>query len=462
MPVRLKITLLFSTIAFFILGIVCVTVYLFSLSSRKNYIDARLTNVAITTGRFLSRAETFNARLVQKIDSLTAIAFARKTVQAYDQYNAKIYSFNDDDADALQPDKTLLDKVRTSGKDYSFVHNRDIIFYHYTDEKLDLVIAAAGYDIFGWQTLNRLSLILIFSFIIGVIIAIVSGYIFSQRLLRPVRVIADEVKEISAQSLAKRFQTSKTRDEWNYLSNTLNELLDRLQESFELQRRFISNASHELSTPLASISSQLDVTLQKERPVEEYKKVMQSVYEDIQHMGKLTHTLLEFAKASKTTGGIDIKLVRVDEIILRLPSELNKLNNDYSVAVEFRDLPEDEENLAVLGNQELLLTAIKNILLNACKYSEDHRAEILLQVEKENICISVTNHGRPIPAQELDNIFQPFYRLEENRSAGGFGLGLSLAKRIIKLHEGKISVISNEQETRFTIQLPASKKLNGV
>jgi signal transduction histidine kinase len=463
MPVRLKITLVFSAIVFCILGIVCVIVYFFSSTNRKNNIHARLTNVTITTGRFLSRAESFNPRLIQKIDSLTAIAFTHKTIQVYDQYDQKIYSFNDDDEDTLSINKKKLDEARNQGKIYSDIGNRDVVFYHYTDQKLSVVIAAAGFDVFGRQNLNRLLLILVISFFLGTIIAIVIGHIFSGRLLKPLGRIADEVNEISAQNLSRRMDTGSARDEWFYLSDTLNQLLNRLQESFELQRRFISNASHELSTPLTSISSQLEVTLQKERSGEDYRVVMKSIYHDIQHMGKLTHTLLEFAKASGSKGGIEIKPIRIDEIILRMPSELAKIGSTYSVLLNFDELPEEEESLFVFGNEELLFTAIKNIVLNACKYSKDHQAIILLQADKKNIVISVSNIGSGIPGNELENIFQPFYRVEEDRTAGGFGLGLSLAKRIIQLHRGKITVNSKQQkETIFTIQLPSAKYLEKI
>jgi signal transduction histidine kinase len=463
MSVRLKITFLFSVIVFCILGLVCITVFYFSSTNRKSYIDTRLTNMAITTGRLLSRAEIFNPHLVQKIDSLTAIAFTRKTIQAYDSSNRKIYSFNDDDADTLTISEELLNKVRVQKKVYSKIGEKDVVYYNYTDEKVNIVIVAAGYDIYGWQNLRQLLFILLISFIGGFLIAIASGYFFSRELLKPLSKIADDVNEISVQNLARRMNTGSTRDEWYYLSDTLNQLLNRLQESFEMQQRFISNASHELSTPLTSISSQLEIALQRERSADEYKKVMRSIYQDIQQMGKLTHSLLELAKTSGSKGGIEIKPVRIDEIILRLPSEIAKINNAYSVLPEFEKLPENDADLLVLGNEELLVTAIKNIVLNACKYSENQQAIILLRADNKNITVAVQNIGAGIPPNEIGNIFQPFYRIEENRTAGGFGLGLSLAQKIIKLHRGEITVDSKRGEkTEFIIHLPSARHLKEV
>ena len=384
MPVRLKITFVFSAIVFLILGLAFAIIYFYAAKNRRNYIDTRLTNMAITTGRFLSKAETFNPSLIQKIDSLTAIAFTHKTVQAYDEHNKKIYSFNDDDEDILYVDKTDLDDARQRQMIYALANRRDLVYYHYTDVGHDLVIVAAGFDDFGRHYLNRLLFILVISFLAGTVMAILVGYIFSKRLLRPLGKIAFEVNEISAHNLTRRMATGRSRDEWYYLSDTLNRLLDRLQESFELQRRFIANASHELSTPLTSISSQLEVTLQKERSVAEYQKVMQSIYHDIQHMGRLTHALLDLAKTSASKGGIEIKPVRIDEIILQMPSEAAKVDKSYSVVLEFDELPEDEEKLVVfLRPRRFVECGIENLFFDLgvnLHFTIDLRKQVLRTV----------------------------------------------------------------------------------
>ena len=293
----------------------------------------------------------------------------------------------------------------------------------------------------------------------GILIAFTSGYYFSKRLLRPIRKIADEVNIISAQSLAHRIKSGKGNDEWHYLTDTLNDLLNRLQESFEIQRRFISSASHELSTPLTSISSQLEVSLQRNRAAEEYRQVMQSVYQDVRHLSKLTQTLLEFATVSGTAGGIDIKLIRIDEVLMRLPGEMTKMDKGYSVKLEFEQLPADEEKLLVFGNAELLFTAIKNIVSNACKYSPNSLAKVKLSVEQTEIVVAVEDDGKGIPENELKNIFQPFYRTEDSRAIVGFGVGLPLVNRIMKLHKGQIKVISTVGKgTTFFVHLPVAGK----
>ena len=461
MPVRLRITFLFVILVFIILGIVCGSVYYFSYKERIQTIKTRLTNRAITTGRFFSQREVFDQKIIRRIDSLTSASLANKIVQVFDKDDQKVYSYSDLPNDSLPVDKDLLGKLGASETHYFRIGEKEAVAYRYVERNNDIIIVSAANDQQGKQNLAHLGNILILSFFWGIIVTFLAGYFFSGKLLMPIKKIAAEVSEISVQNLARRVSAGQVKDEWYSLAETFNRLLDQLQESFELQRRFIANASHELSTPLTSISSQLEVTLENERTSEDYRNVIQSVYHDVRQMGKLTHTLLEFARASGNKGGLEINLIRIDEIILRLPAEMTKLNKEYSLLLEFAGLPESEERLLVFGNEALLLTAIKNIVLNSCKYSEDKQAIISLAIEEKIIIITIKDHGIGIPESELENVFQPFYRLDEKNAEGGFGLGLSMTHRIIKLHKGSISVRSTVGEgTTFTIILPSAEDMS--
>jgi two-component system, OmpR family, sensor histidine kinase ArlS len=463
MPVRLRITFVFALLVFVILGLLCTGVYYFSVTAQKNTIKTRLMNRAISTARLLSQREIFNRELVQRIDSSTTIALKNKVVVAFDETNRKVYNYSDVPGDTVLITADLLREIKERGSTFFTSGGKEVVGYNYTHEGSNMVMIAAGEDEEGKKNLATLLRVLTISFIISVGLVLVIGYFFSRGLLLPVKKISEDVAEISAQNLARRIQTGNSRDEWYHLSNTFNELLNRLQESFELQRRFISNASHELSTPLTSISSQLQVALQREREAEDYKKTMRSVYQDVQHMSKLTQTLLEFAKASGDPGGLDISLVRIDEVVLTLAADVFKINPDFSLNINFDKVPEEEEKLVVFGNEPLLLTAIKNIVLNACKYSRDNQAELSLLVEDPYVIVKITDHGPGIPGSELEKIFQPFYRIEDNRLQGGFGLGLSLAEKIIKLHKGSIEVQSGTGEgTLFKIKIPGARFLEAV
>jgi two-component system, OmpR family, sensor histidine kinase ArlS len=454
MPVRLRITILFGLLVFCILILVCGSVYYFSNSSRVNNIRTRLINRAITTGRLLAQSDVFDQQLLQKIDASTAMIMKNKSLEVYDYLNNKIYSYSETPNDSLIVPQEVLDEARIKNSVFFSIDSKEAVAYHYVDNDRRIIVVAAAFDEDGLKELAQLRLILVISFIGGTVVAFLVGYLFSRRLLLPVRKIADDLNEITTQNLARRIHTGHAADEWYYLSNTLNSLLNRLQEGFEIQRRFIANASHELSTPLTSISSQLEVFLQKDRQAEQYRQVMESIYQDVRHLSKLTQTLLKFAQASGDHGGIEIEPVRVDEILLRLPSEIKKMDPAFSVFLLFDSLPEEENKLVVSGNSELLFSAIKNIVTNACKYSVDHRAIVSLFTKPGYVVVSVQDYGIGISEEELKYIFQPFYRIN-NTESNGFGLGLSLTKRIINLHNGQISVHSKIQEgTRFDIELP--------
>src|ERR1700761_7019670 len=460
MPVRNRITLLFTLLVVGILTLVCSSVYYFSYTNRIKDIQTRLANRAITTGRLLSQGGIFDQALIRKIDASTSVAMKDKIVEAYDNYNHRIYWYADSAVDTMHLDTTILGSARLSKESVYFKQGtKDAIAYYYYDGDACFVIIAAAYDEQGNEKLRHLRLVLSLSFIGGILTSVIGGYLFSISLLHPLRRIADEVNEISARNLARRIRavSAGSRDEWYYLSDTLNQLLNRLQQSFEIQGRFIANASHELSTPLTSISSQLEVALQRIRTVEEYRQVIHSVYQDTRQLSKLTQTLLEFARASGTAAGLEIDLIRIDEILLRLPAEITKGNPVCSVTLNFDGLPEVEEKLLVFGNAELLFTAIRNIVSNACKYSDDHHATVRLRVDDREIRISVEDKGRGISPAEWENIFQPFYRTEEGHNIPGFGLGLSLSRRILQLHKGSVTVDSIlGKGSTFNIRVPVA------
>ncbi|MEO9070592.1 MAG: HAMP domain-containing sensor histidine kinase [Ginsengibacter sp.] len=460
MHVRIKITLLFTLILSVLLAFFCGFIYYFFYSIRLENMKTHLTNHALTTANMLNDPGIFDHTMMKEIDSITVIPMQNKTIQVYNSNNERIYENSDMPNDTIHVTGDILNKARRDKKYFFTVGNREAIACYDLKNSNRPVILAAAFDEEGERNLNHLKIILLISFIVGNFIAFTLGYLFSRILLKPIRKIADDVNDISAQNLEHRIKSGNAKDEWNYLTRTLNELLNRLQQSFELQRRFISSASHELSTPLTSISSQLEVSLQRNREAKEYRGVMQSVYQDVCNLAKLTQTLLEFATGWGIKGGIEINSIRIDEILMQLPGEITKMNNEYSVKLEFEQLPENAERLLVFGNAELLFTAIKNVVSNACKYSPDHLAKIKLSVESKEIIISIEDHGKGISENDLKNIFQPFYRTEDSKTISGFGVGLPLVYRIIKMHKGEIKVNSIVGKgTIVLMQLPIAENV---
>jgi len=328
-----------------------------------------------------------------------------------------------------------------------------ITYQDYNNKKL--IVFYIGSDEDGKRRIADLKGILLSSLLAGVIITIVVGYIFSTQLVRPINRIIKEVNEVSFNNLSERIYGGDGQDELSRLANTFNNLLNRLQESISIQKRFISNASHELSTPLTSISSQLQVTLYKERSTEEYHNVLHSIQEDVEQMRQLTKSLLEIAKTGYE-GGIELTEVRIDEIMLKITGDVKKINAAYNVELEFGEFPDDDKSCLTYGNPDLLYSAIKNITENACKYSDDKHAFLSLIFSNKEIICEIKNNGKVIAPEELESIFHPFYRGSTSSDTKGFGLGLALSQRIIALHKGRVKVQSDKANgTVFTITFPS-------
>lgn len=442
-----------------ILLLISFSVYYFASLERTNAFRKRLKGRANSSAQFVTLfGDNDSTRsLMNQFDSALAFSLPRKSVIVYDDSNHQVYNYHEHANDSLDVSPEILREARAQKEFYFTPGDRDAIAIYHSDSTKNMVVVAASYDADGWQRLGRFKDILIISFFIGIGTTLIVGYVFSVQLVKPIKEIIHEVKDISSYNLSHHIKAGESNDELNQLANTFNDLLSRLQESFIIQRRFISNASHELSTPLTSMLSQLEVTLHKDRNPEEYRQVMLSIREDVQQMRQLTKSLLEIARTG-AEGSIELSEVRIDEVLFKVVAAVQKISPEYKVEVHFNDFPEDEKSFLVFGNSDLLYSSLQNIVENGCKYSPDFISWLTLSFDNEEVIIEVRNKGDIIAEEEIKNIFQPFYRATASPEIKGFGLGLALARRIIHLHKGTITVQSDiATGTVFRIALPSVK-----
>ena len=441
------------TLIFLLLG---TAIYYLSSWNRKTEFSQRLRNRALTTTRLLVELEEINKPLLKKIDSLTMNLLFEENISIYTDMNELFYSNRSAIPEPLRPTATMIDRIRKE-KEYRFSVGKyegvGIIYHEGTN---NYVVIATAFDQTGRNALQQLERILLLSGVAGVLITMLVGYFFSIKLLRPLAQINTEMNEISFQNISHRIAVTNKKDELNQLAITFNSLLERLETSFNNQKSFIANASHELSTPLAAISSQLEVALLQNRNEKEYKKVLASVQEDVVHLNNLVRKLLELAKAGAGKG-ISVEPVRIDEIMLSAIEEVNKLHTEYHVYFSFDEIPDEESQCYIYGNEELLFIAFKNIIENACKYSPTHDAWVSVAVKSDKKIIRVKDEGIGMTEDELKKVFEPFFRSEKVENIfEGLGLGLSLSLRIVRLHKGEINIDSEPGKgSVFTINLPS-------
>jgi signal transduction histidine kinase len=208
----------------------------------------------------------------------------------------------------------------------------------------------------------------------------------------------------------------------------------------------VSNASHELRTPLTTIMGEADIALKKARTNEEYRQSLQIILNEAGKLDHLTSSLLGLAQS-----GFDGKkqrrtVVRMDELVCEVKAAIDELHPENHVQLHFGELPPSEQQLSVEGNYHLLKLAITNIVVNACKYSNDRPVKLSLYVIKDKITIGVVDEGIGIPASELKYVFEPFYRASNTDRYEGHGVGLPLARNIIRLHNGELLIRSEENK----------------
>jgi len=455
MQLRFRITLVFTLIVTFILLVMCASIYIFSESTRYQEFRTRLERRALSTVELL-KSKAIGPELIKDISRTSPSAFSDKSIVVLDYRYGETFSYNDNDNDSLIVTNDIIQKARTSSPFFFKSGKREVVAVEYKKDIYDYIVIVAAYDQEKKDMLSRLIYILAGCFLFSICVVFITGYIFSLGLVKSISRLTYRINHISSADLSLRLETGNGKDEFQQLAFTINSLLGRLQVSFDTQRRFIDNASHELSTPLASISSQLDIALQRERTAEEYQNVISSVNDDVKDLNMLLRSLLEIAKVSGTDRNIELVQVRVDELLLRLPAEMKKISSSYIVQLDFGELPEDEHEITVFGNEHLLFSALKNIVHNACKYAIDNTAFVSMKIEGKNIQVIIKDNGPGIASEEISHIFQPFYRSgEANKSSiPGSGLGLSLANHIVHLYNGTITVHSVPRiGSTFTVML---------
>ena len=304
-----------------------------------------------------------------------------------------------------------------------------------------------------------------------IVVGVASGLVFSTLLLmlasyfvagfilRPVRIINDQAREITEKHLDRRIPVTSGRDEFNALSRTLNQVFDRLQHAFLRQKRLLSDASHELKTPLTMMRLSMDEirSTPAENPSRLQVERLERMAEQVLRMERLVKSLLDLSslEIEGATSEDSIDAVRI----------LESLIADYRFLAEPRDIDIEvrlSKQLIVKGSAEKLNRAFSNILDNAIKYNVDGgRIEVTGDQSGADLTITITNTGPGVAEAEIHKVFDQFYRVEESRSLryGGSGLGLAIVKRIVELHGGKVNFESKPGSwTRVTVSLPRHRE----
>ncbi|WP_052427501.1 HAMP domain-containing sensor histidine kinase [Neobacillus niacini] len=286
-------------------------------------------------------------------------------------------------------------------------------------------------------------------------ISIVMGWLISKKTLKPIHQIIRTTNTITATSLHERLPIEGPEDELQNLSKTLNGMIDRLEDSFTQIQQFTSDVSHELRTSLTIMRGELDVALNRNRSEEEYKGVLYAVLEEVIYLSDMVEKFLYLSRNTSNTNLIERKTVDGMLLFKNVRNHLLSLEMKKQIELHIQ-IPDP---FILFGDEDLLRRLFINLIENAFKYTpEGGTVEIKANRKEKLIYINVIDNGIGISKEHLPFIFQRFYRADDSRSRsqGGTGLGLSLCKWIVEVHEGTIEVRSKPDEgTSITVKLPA-------
>ena len=453
MEIRKKLGLQFILIVAILQLFSSIAIYFSFAEARQEEFFDRLESKATSVGQMLIDIDEIDTLLLRKIERNNPLSLPNERVIIFSHDNQMVFS--NDERNDITLDGESIDEVRLNDIARSKIGAWEILGKFYKGENDRLVVFVAATDIYGMHKLARLRLILTLVFIAGLVFVYLAGRLFSGRAVRPIRRVIDQVGQIGTSNLHARVDGGTENDEIAQLADSFNNLLRKIEETFSIQKSFIANASHELNTPLTVITGQIEVVLLKARSNDEYKKSILNVLDDIRNLNHLSRRLLLLAQASSELTGISFMVLRIDDTLWQIRSEMKKRMADSVVNIQISSDLDDESYFQVRGNETLLKTALMNIIENGCKYSDDHTCLVSVSHVNGFLQISMSDHGKGIPTRELQLIFEPFYRSSITTNMKGHGIGLSLAEKVVKLHEGWITVTSTVgMGSDFIVTLP--------
>lgn len=286
------------------------------------------------------------------------------------------------------------------------------------------------------------------------------GYFLANRALRPIQQITNAAQEITAQDLSRRLAYRGAMDEVGSLAKTFDQMLERLQSSFERERRFTGDAAHELRTPLTVLKGQIDVTLNRRRNPAQYEKNLQELSGQVDRLIRLSNGLLFLSRSDQNQLSFNPATINLHELLEILIEQFQSLAQERQLKINTK-IP---EGFSVYGDSDHLIRLFMNLLENALKYTPTGGQITVTAVKKPGETqVILHNTGPGIPQENLRHLFERFYRVGADRSSqtGGTGLGLAIAHEIARLHRGDIEVQSESgRGVTVTVHLPIRSSID--
>jgi len=439
MKIKNRLSLYFTAVSAFVLLVVQVVICLtFNSLVKSDFYD-----------HLLDRAH-LAAQLYLEADEISADSLNHVRERYFQQLPAEVVRFyNDKNSASFIKDKNqfwsgpVIDAVRKR-KQIEFSEGyRQSVGIYYNDNQGNFVILVSAIDFPGskrFRDLVESMAILWVSVTAGLF---VTSRWFAQKALEPMDSVIKQMRRVRAGNLSLRVDEGNGKDEISALAHNFNQLLEHLENAFELQQTFVINASHELRTPITTIIGEVEIALNKSRTNAEYDRVLNSVLTDAERLNDTINSMLELANVDMNYTQPTHLPISIDELVWELKDYWNERLGNGMFNVKILQLPDNPERLQILANKSLLTIAFNNVIGNAFKFSQNKPITCMLDADSKTIKVSITDLGIGILPGELEKIFESFYRGTNVKEFQGNGVGLYVTNKIICLFNGTITASSS-------------------
>lgn len=448
MNLKNKIALIVSLLFTLIFAVSASVVYILFADFRAEEFESRLKEKAVSSIKLLVEVEQVDRHLLKIIDQNSIDKLYNEKTLIFDADFNLIYSSLDDtkitwtidDLKYLKVNKTFFKKDKE--------HEIYGVFYDTKDNDFYALISAT--DIIGKRKLAYLLYLLIVTYIVFTIICWFTMSYLVKKLLAPVDTFHGKLKGINENHLDTRIVVKDKKDEIDLLADEFNKMLERIAISYHKQKEFTSNASHELRTPIARITTQLENKIIIEKNNRTSTSFLEKILEDVYQISELISSLLLLSKLDNTVN-TERELCRIDELFFDAAEKVSKLYPDFKLELDILSV----ETLEIFGNKSLLLIAFTNLLKNAYLYSDNKQVGIRIKSSAKNLVVSIANDGQSLTNEEQTNLFQPFMRGQNSKDKAGLGLGLRIVQRILVQQNATIMYVSDTTvKNDFIITFP--------
>ncbi|MFM8848884.1 MAG: ATP-binding protein [Cytophagales bacterium] len=440
-----KVATVFSLIVTLLLGVFALFIYLFFKDTQQNIFSERLLERAHTTANLILEKDELDSLSFQNqaINLAFNSGIPHEVIEVYDERNQRVFTkplnlhTKPKSIEQLNRIRKAKHVERIDGQLQSFaeVHR---------DNQGSFIIIIEAPDTIGLRKEQSLRYILAFGLLLAFLVTVAIGWFFAQRLIKPFSRIISETQRITEHNLANRLTITNESVEIQQLVYNINDLLSRLEQSFQAQKVFIANVSHEIRTPLSIILGELEIaSLEKDESARQAQ--LWSFREEVRRLVRLSEQLLWLAHTARDRQDIYFSDVRMDEVVFEAMQSIGRIRaENRKVNVNYEKDPTDDSLLMVTGNNDLLRALFINLIENGLKYSpENTEVNVNIGFGDNEVTVKVINEGAGIPLSEQPKIFKPFYRSTPTKNqVAGHGIGLYLCKQIALVHNATLDLQS--------------------